>query len=314
MRSVRALVEGVWMVVTAPILLAGITVVSLLVAVPFGLMLNSHVQASLANQPPTYQGSVEIDPEWWSEFRAHAQGLDATFTPTVIGFAAPLDNLSALLDGSTRPLALAGPILLSALVWAFLWGGIFQRFVRGRREGPVAFWAAGFRFLARFAIISVVAGAASLLLYLTVHAVLFGPVYQWLASATSSERQAFFWRVALYAIFGALLMLVSLAADYARISTVWAPATSAAGAIAAGVRFIRANLGGVILLYLLAGALFVGLLTVYGGIDVYGGSRVGGWRGVLIAQAFIVARLALRLVFAASEARFFKQLRGGRRL
>jgi len=297
------------MVITAPMLLAGVTLVSLLIAAPFGLVLNSHVQASLANQPPIYQGSVEIDPEWWSEFRAHAQGIDATFTPTVVGFAAPLDNLSALLDGSARPLALAGPILLSALAWAFLWGGIFQRFVRGSREGPVAFWAAGFRFLVRFAIISIAAGAASLLLYLTVHAVLFGAVYQWLASAASSERNAFFWRITLYAIFGALLMLVSLAADYSRISMVSAPAMPAANAIAAGMRFVRANLGGAVLLYLLVGALFVGLLAVYGAVDVYGGNRVGGWRGVIIAQAYIVARLALRLVFAASQARFFAQIR-----
>jgi len=302
------------MVITAPILLAGITVVSLLIAVPFGLVLNSHVQASLANQPPIYQGSVEIDPEWWSEFRAHAQGLDATFTPTVIGFAAPLDNLSALLDGTSRPLVLAGPILLSGLAWAFLWGGIFQRFVRGTREGPVAFWGAGLRFLPRFAIVSVLAGAAALLLYISVHVVLFGPVYQWLASTASNERNAFFWRIALYGIFGALLMLVSLAADYARISIVSAPATSAADAITAGARFVRANLGGAVLLYLLAGSLFVVLLAVYGAVDVYGGSRVGGWRGVLIAQAYIEARLALRLVLAASEARLFKQLHGGRRL
>ncbi len=309
MRSVRALVEGLWMVITAPLLLAGVTLVSLLIAVPFGLVLNSHVQASLANQPPIYQGSVEIDPEWWSEFRAHAQGLDATFTPAVIGFAAPLDNLSALLDGTARPLVLAGPVALSALAWAFLWGGIFQRFVRSRKEGPAAFWSAGLRFLPRFAIISVAAGVATFLLYVTVHAALFGPVYQWLAAHASSERNAFFWRIVLYAIFGALIMIVSLIADYARISAVTASTASAGNAIAAGVRFVRTNLGAAVLLYVLSGSIFVALLAVYGAVDIYGGSRVGGWRGVVIAQAYIVARLAIRLTLAASEARLFQATR-----
>lgn len=311
MRSARALFEGLWLVICAPILVAGVALVSLLIAVPFGLVLNSHVQASLANQPPIYQGSVEIDPEWWSEFRNHATGLDATFTPTIIGFAAPLDNLSAFFDGTARPVALAGPVALSALAWAFLWGGIFQRFVRGRREGPAAFWSASLRFFPRFAIISIAAAVMSLVLYLTVHAVLFGPVYQWLAAGASSERNAFIWRIVLYAIFGALIMTVSLVADYARIGVVSAPTLSAGKAIAAGLRFVRTNLGATVLLYVLTGALFVALLVVYGVVDTYGGSRVGGWRGVLIAQAYIVARLTIRLTFAASEVRLFKSVGGG---
>lgn len=158
------------------------------------------------------------------------------------------------------------------------------------------------------------AGVASLLLYVTVHAALFGLVYQWLAADASSERNAFFWRIVLYAIFGALIMIVSLIADYARISAVSASPASAGQAIAAGVRFVRTNVGAVVLLYLLTGAIFVALLAGYGAVDIYGGSRVGGWRGVLIAQAYIVARLAIRLTFAASEVRLFQQLHGGRRL
>lgn len=314
LRSARALVDGLWMVMSAPVLVVGVALASLLVAVPFGLVLSSHVQASLADQPPLYQGSVEIDPEWWTEFRAHARGLDATFTPTVIGFAAPLDNISALLDGTVRPLALAGPVALSALVWAFLWGGILHRFNRGNRAGPAALWSAGFHHLPRFAIISLAAAATSIVLYLTVHAFLFGPVYQRLAAAASSERGAFLYRVGLYLIFGTAIVTVSLLADYARISLATASAASAGEAIRRSVRFIRGHFGTVVLLYLFTGAIFVALLAIYGVVDSYGGNRVGGWRGVAIAQAYIVARLAIRLTFAASEVRLFKQLHGERRL
>ena len=75
-----------------------------------------------------------------------------------------------------------------------------------------------------------------------------------------------------------------------------------------GVRFVRRHRGTVVTLYLLTGALFVALLVVYGAIEIYGGSRVGGWRGVAVGQAYIVARLAIRLTFGASEVRLFRAL------
>lgn len=304
-RAVRALGGGLWMVMRAPLLIAAVSVVMLAAAAPFGLVLGSRLQASLANQPPIVLGSGEIDAEWWMEFREHARGLEATFTPAIIGFAAPLDNLSALLDGTRRPLALAGPVALAGLIWAFLWGGALHRFAQGRAIGTRAFCTAGLRHLPQFATISLAVAGVYLVLYLTVHALLFGPIFSWIAERASSERDAFFWRVALYAVFGSLLMLVSLVADYARVSTVAAGASSVRDAIQSGARFVRANLVSVIVLWLLLGGLFVALLIAYGSAEVYGGTRIGGWRGVLLGQAYIMARLVIRLTTAAAELRLF---------
>ena len=63
-------------------------------------------------------------------------------------------------------------------------------------------------------------------------------------------------------------------------------------------------------LYLFNAATFAIVMTGYGLIDSMGGTRVTGWRGVLIGQAFIVARLAMRLVSGASSLALFKKLRG----
>jgi hypothetical protein len=71
-----------------------------------------------------------------------------------------------------------------------------------------------------------------------------------------------------------------------------------------------ANAPAVAVLYLLTGLLVVALLTVYGVTEAYGGTRVGGWRAVLIGQAYVVGRLALRLTFAASEVRLFQRVNG----
>ena len=205
MPAIRALVAGLWAVVRAPLLLAAVAIVTLLAAAPFAVFVNNSVQASLAARPQVSLPSTEIDPEWWMEFRAHADGLAATFTPTIIGFAAPLDNLSSVLDGTRRPLALAMPVALAGLLWVFLWGGLLDRFSRPGRTRVRAFVSAGMAHAPRLLLIAIAAAIVNLILYFTVHAALFGPVYEWLAGRAGSERDAFFWRLGLYVIFGALL-------------------------------------------------------------------------------------------------------------
>lgn len=305
---VRALVSGLRDVATAPALVVVVTMAMLASAVPFGLMLGTQVQSALANRQPVYLGTADIDAEWWMEFREHADGLAATFTPTIIGFAAPLDNLSALLDGTPRPLALLGPVILSGVLWAWLWGGILERYYRRRGITLSEFWSAGWRYFSRFVSISVCAAILQLVLFLTVHRVLFGPVYAALAGQMNSERDAFFLRVLFYLLFGVLLIAVSLVADYARISTVASRTATLRATFSTATGFLRRHATGAITLYLLTGALFVATLAVYGAGEVYGATRLGGWRSVLIGQAYITVRLAIRLLFAASEMHYFRRV------
>ena len=303
---VRAFLAGLRDVITAPIVVIAVTFVTLASAIPYGLALGLQLQSSLAARQPVYLGTADIDAEWWMEFREQADGLAATFTPTIVGFAAPLDNLSAILDGSRRPFALFGPIAVAGVLWAWLWGGLLERFYRQRRLRPGEFWTAGCRHFVRFVSISALAAVVQLMLFLTIHRMLFDVIYDALAGRLSSERDAFILRVAFYLVFGALLVAVSLIADYARISIVAVKATSVSDALRAATAFLRRHVTGAATLYLLTGSLFVALLAVYGASEVYGGTRLGGWRSVLIAQLYITGRLAIRLVFAASEMRYFR--------
>jgi len=306
--AIRAFGRGLWTVLTAPVLLLLVTLVTLVSVVPFGLVLGSQLRTALAHRQPVYLGTAEIDVEWWMEFRAHADGLAATFTPAIIGFAAPLDNLSAIADGSARPLAILGPIIVSALLWAWLWGGLLERFHASRRIGPRAFWQAGWRHARTFVAISLAAAVAHLVLYLTVHAALFGPVFNWLSSIAETERSAFFWRVALYAVFGVCLLGVSMTADFARISAVAGRRHGIRQALASSAAFLRAHAASALALYAIAGVLFVALLTIYGVAEGDGITRLGGWRSILIGQGYIVARLAIRLTLAAAGVHLFTRL------
>ena len=308
MTILNALGGGLIRVLSSPLIVAAAIVAMLLATAPFALVVGSELQTALSNQPPISRDAGEIDPEWWFQFREHAGGLAATFTPSIIGFAAPLDNLSALLDGSPRPLVLLLPYLAAIAVWSFLWGAALERFAHGTSRA--GFFSAGARTFARFFVISIIAAIVLAILYVSIHPLLFAVLAPNLEASADTERTAFMLRSVLYLLFGAVLVILSLVADYARVAIVTGPAVSAIDALREGARFVRSHFGSALALYLLTGVLVVALLVVYGSVDVYGGSRVTGWRGIAIAQAYIVARLVIRLTFGASELRLYRALSG----
>ena len=299
----RAAVQGLMLALGAPGLLAAIAIVTVLAAVPFVFVIEPPVLNSLALQPEgRYVGSSDIDPEWWLEFRRHATGLAATFTPAILGFAAPLDNVSALLDGTRRPLALAVPIGVAALVWAFLWGGVINRFAR-RDASARAFMAAGRQHFRSLAAITALAAAVSVILYLTLHPLLLGVAYDALVASVSTERDAFLIRVALYVVFGSVLAIANAVFAFARIHVVAGGERSVPNAIAQGWSFVRGHLVSVASLYVIFLLLFAIAMIIYGFAELIGASRIGGWRAIVVGQAFIVFRLGLRLALVASQVR-----------
>ena len=304
--ATRALIRGMSDVLRAPLLLAGVAAIMLVIAVPFAAVLQSRLQASLSVQPQVNLDDTEIDPEWWMEFRKHARGLEATFTPAVLGFAATLDGISNVLDGQRIPAALIAPLLLSIAAWSFIWGGVLQRFGAGRGIGAREFIRAGSIHFIPFTVIAIAAAVVNLLLFVTVHRLLFGPVHDALVALTSTERDAFLIRVALYLLFVAPIIMVSLVADYARVAAVAGGAAPPATLLRSSRRFIRRHFSTVVVLYLLTGAIFVLITAAYGALEIFGGSQVGGWRAIAIGQAYVLVRLAIRLTFGASELRLFK--------
>jgi hypothetical protein len=303
--ALRAFIAGVGAVLRAPFVIVAVTLITMLMALPFAVALGVRLQTSLASQPPVALSETEIDPEWWQEFRAQARGLESTFTPAVLGFAAPLDSISAVLDGRRPPLPVLGPLALSIGLWAFLWGGILRRFDAGRGIGIRGFITAGAQFTPRFMAIAIAAGAVIVVLYLTVHAVLFGPVYRMLVWPAATGRDVFLVRAFLYLLFLVPLALVGLVADYARVSSVAGVATSTGQALRAGAAFVGANARAVVTLNVITALVFATVTIAYGWLEIAGGSQVGGWRAVIIGQAYIVVRLTIRLIVAASELRLF---------
>ena len=300
----QALADGIGRVARAPALVAGVYLATLLLAAPLALALHGAIESHLGASVAAEQAAGGVNWPWWEEFRAQAQGWERTFAPSIIGFAAPLGNLSALADGNGPPAGLTALLVLYLAVWSFLIGGILDRLARRRRVTAAEFFAAcGVHFF-RFCRLAVVAGVTYWALFGLLHGWLFDDLYGAATRNVTVERTAFLIRAGLYLLFAAVLLPVNMLFDYVKIRIVVEDRRSILGALLAAGRFVRRRPGGTAGLYLLAGLLFLLVLAAYAAAAPGGGGWV--WVTLLAGQAYVVARLAVKLVFYAAQTAYFQ--------
>ena len=292
---------------SAPAILAGVWLLTLLVSLPLTLalrgLLEQHLGASLAAD--TAASGVNYD--WMQEFGDQATGLGATFTPTIIGFGAVLDNLSAFVDNVQRPLVIVAAASVYVVLWIFISGGIIDRYARDRATRAHGFFAASGVFFFRFLRLAVVMAIVYGFLFGYVHPFLFDRLYPRMTRDLTVERTAFFVRVALYIVFGLVLAACNLMFDYAKVRAVVEDRRSALGAIGAALRFIQRNLAAAATLYLTNFALFVLVVVIYAGAALgVGGIGWTMWIAFAIGQVYVLARLWVKLIFWASETALFQ--------
>jgi hypothetical protein len=301
--------DGLGRLARAPLVLLGAWLLTLLVALPLALalrgMMAQHLGVSLAAE----EAAVGVNWDWWQEFLAQATGLGATLRPAIIGGAAPIANVSDLLDN--RPLAtvLAGAVGAWLVIWSFLSGGILDRYARGRALGSAGFFAAAGVHFFRFLRLGAIALLAYWAVFRWVHSGLFGAAFPWLTRDMTVEWQAFAVRAVLYAVFGVLLVGVNLVLDYARIRIVVEDRHGAIGALAAAARLVVRNPVQTIGLYALNAAGFLLVVAAYATLAP--GARGGGWRVWTVlagGQLYILARLAVKLQFYASQTALFQRV------
>ncbi len=300
--------DGLRRVGRAPAILAGVLLLTLLVALPPAIVLRGLLDESLGDSLAADQAASGVNQEWWEEFSSEATGLGATFTPQVVGFGGVLDNLSRMLDDGAYAAAITVVASGYLLLWTFLLGGILDRYARNRAIRTQAFFSACGVFFFRFVRLGVFALIAYGLLFGPIHAWLFDRFYPWATRDWSVERNAFFLRLVLYLVFGGLLVAVNVLFDYAKVRAVVEDRRSGVGALMAAFRFIRRHPLPVFGLYALNGAVFALILALYA--LVAPGSRGGWavWAGFVATELYLLARLALKLTFYASETSLFQRL------
>ena len=299
--------EGLRRVGGGPAILLGVWALLTVVSLPLTLTLRGAIEAHLGESLEAERVADGAPYDWMQEFAGQASGAASSFGPTVIGFGAVVDNLSAFADGEAPPAAIvvAGAVYLA--LWVFLAGGILDRYARLRPTGVEGFFAACGVFFFRFLRLAVVAGLAYALLFGVVHPWLLDSTYAQLTRPVTSERSAFLVRLGLYAVFGVLLAGTSLVFDYAKVRAVVEDRRSMLGALAASVRFLRNNGRAAAALYGLNVLLLVAVLALYAvAAPGAGTSGPSMWLGFAIAQLYVVARLCVKLAFWASATALFQ--------
>lgn len=307
MSAFAAFRDGIRRVNGAPMVLAGMFTVTLFVALPLSIALRGMIENHLGDSLAAETAASGVNHDWWQEFSAQATALATTFVPSIIGFGAVLDNLSALLDNAPLASTIAGVTAAWLVLWSFLSGGVLDRYARQRPTRAHGFFAACGTHFWRFLRLGVFAFAVYAFLFGVVHPAIFETLYPAWTRELTVERSAFLIRLSCYLLFGVALVLVNVIFDYARVRIVVEDRRSALGAIVAAARFVRRRLVAVFGLYLLNGAAFAILVLLYALIDPR--APGAGWRiwiVLAVGELYILGRHYLKLLSYASQVSLFQ--------
>ena len=299
----HAFLDGLMRVKRAPWLVVGLWLATVLVALPFAMMLQAlvgdHLGASLAAQ----SAADGVNFDWWNEFLAQTSGIGLSFVPAILGFAAVMNNLSVVADTTRLPTVIAIAVSAHMLVSLFLIGGVLDRLARDRAIGAGAFFSACGVYAVRFMRLAIIATALYWVLLVPYHELLFDELYPALIAGVTLERTAFIYRAGLYALFLAPLLLVNVIVDYAKVRAVVEDRRSMIGALVSGWRFVRRHPAAALTLYALDALLF---LLVLGWYFLTAPGASYDTLAFAVGQLYIVLRVFVRLQFAASQIALFQ--------
>ncbi|MFO7694869.1 MAG: hypothetical protein R6V57_17445 [Vicinamibacterales bacterium] len=290
-----AFADGWGRVLRAPAILFGAFAVTWLVAFPAGRIMDQPVRAAALSRTDAAD--------------ALAGGFDRTFTPTLLGADRLVLGVRGFLADGTLPVEIAAAAATTLLVWTFLLGGILDRYARRRPIRTQAFFGASGVFFFRFLRLGVIASAGYYLLFGLIHPLIFLPSYRWVTSdAAAGTTTVPLLVFPLYAAFLAVASFWSAVVDYARIRAVVEDRRSMLGAFLAGWRFIVRHpmkTGG---LYVLNAAAFGVLLGVNAiAFPFTPEAGAAGFAALAAANLFLLARLAFKLAFFASQTALFQR-------
>jgi hypothetical protein len=306
MGAVRAWIAGFGRVWRAPMVLAGVWLATLIAAFPAVVAVRDAIRDDLGGSLAADRAAESVNYDWWQTFSADASGAASTFVPSILGFAAPLRNLSDIADALPLSPAVAATVAAFLVAQIFLTGGIVERYARDRRLGSYEFLVACSTFFFRLLRLGLFAFVLYATLVLSVRPSL-AALYARLTADVNVEREAFAIYAATTGSYVFLLAAVNLLFDFAKIRLVTEDRRSAFGALVAGLRFILRQPFATTGLYLLNAIAFGAILAVY--FAAAPSPATSGWRLALAVagmQLFVLARIAARLVFVASETALFQ--------
>ena len=299
---ISAFLDGCGRVRRGPWLIVALWIATILLALPLAVTLHGMLAEHLGSSLAAETAVTGVNYDWWNEFLAQAAGVGQSFVPAIIGFAAVMKNLSDIADAKGWSTVIMSAIVAQLVVSTFLIGGVMDRLARDRAIGAGGFFQACGVYFFRFIRLGAMSAAIYWVLFMKLHPWMFD-LYDGLVKDLPVERTAFFYRLGFYSAFGVLVIATNILFDYAKVRAVVEDRRSMIGALIAGGRFVARNFGAVIGVYAINAVVFLVLIALYAAL-------APSARYDLIAfaagQLYIVFRVALRLLFAASSISLFQ--------
>ena len=313
MRARDALVAGIRMLMRERWLVVGLWLVNVAFALPAAWVVTDALEASIGGSRVHESLRDGFDMGWFGEFEARTAGLAATFSPTLSGGGAFLDNMEAWVSGSlfTRFPLVLGIAAGYVVVWLVLLGGVLDRFAGDDEDRSLArLFGAGGHTLLRFVRLALMSAALYALIYLIQRA-LFGRLENW-SRDTTSEWPVLLLSLAVYLATALQLLFVQICFGYAKVATVVDERRSMVLAAVRGFAFVllhpRQTLG---LASSILGAMGL-LLALYAWLAPGSGqaSVVTIVAAFAVGQIVLLIRLGGRLTHLAGQTVLYRRLSG----
>jgi len=282
---------------------------SLILAVPMYHSLKDSFGSSLVGE----RMAEGFDYLWWEEYRDEAQGLEKTFTPSIIGKGAVLNNLEGLIQ--LRVFDLPPAVLVFGLLYiilhTFLAGGILSLLKKTDHTFSLKkfFKGAGSYFF-RFFLLMLLSWVFFLIIGQAVGGGL-NSLLGGMSDSVFSEVAPFYWGMVFSAVVLFLFLFIQMIFDYARIKIVLDDSpnilASAVGAFGFILRHLGSTLGLFYLLFLVQTAFTLIYILIQGVIPQ--SSFLGVALGFLIQQFFIFGLIWIRCWLYSSQMELYRFIR-----
>lgn len=319
MNAISALRSGLVRSFGNPRLILTLWLVNLVLALPLAVVLGASIHASVKHSGVSEQLVRGFDTVWHSEYEEAARGVESTLDPAIVGVGAFLQNLEAWWTGRLFSAPGAAGILAAgmvyALAWAFLLGGVLQRFARPEGfEGGVfsqTFFGNCGRFFLRFVRLAFFSGLLYLAVYLLARA-WFRGLQTWTRDVTT-EGTVLLWVLVSAAVVVVLLALVRVIFDLAKVMAVLEDRHGMLITLAAAARCFAGRPVTLLGLYLGLALLWLLALVLYALVAPTAGPAT--WIGLVLAfvlaQVLLAVKIGLRLSLLAGEMTVYREAVAG---
>lgn len=282
---------------------------SLILAIPMYHSLKDSFGKSLAGE----RMAEGFDYLWWEEYRDEAQGLEQTFTPSIIGKGAILNNLEGLVQ--LRVFDLPPVILIFGLLYiilhTFLAGGILSLFRKGDAEFSLRdFFQGAGSFFFRFFLLTLFSWIFFLIIGQIVKGS-FDSILSGMRDTAFSEVAPFYWGLVFSAVVFFLFLFIQMVFDYGRIKLVVEDSTNVLTSAVGAFGFVFRHLGSTFGLYYLLFLVQIVFTLIY--ILIQGVIPESSFLGVVLAfmfqQIFIFGLIWIRCWLYSSQMELYRYLK-----